>query len=411
MLVHKKGNNDQPKQRGLIVFLISIVISLFLLELGTRVYFAVKMHPRILLYGMRRGKVMYRTVNREELYLPGRWDRRVATEDKVKDFRRTETGIYSKYYPYQEMAIPHHSLSHGRKLPVKINNVGFRGEDFTKSKPDNVIRVITLGASSTFGYFDRDDETYPYYLQKYLNERLVEQDPSSPQSFQVLNFGIPHLNSGNIYALFMAEALDFDPDVVTFYEGVNDTRQLTRKLSQRLVLNLAKVSLFLRFVVHTVAEKLESFSAADVQTHSQGKAETFVSNVSRIAEVCNQRGIHFIVVSQQAKSRMFSGKEIDRVSYEQEVNLIRQELTSGKRIRLDAMQLMIHAEINDHLRKWVETNQIPFVDMIKRMSEAKKRHTLASWVHLYPEGNRFLAAELGQEIMAQVYSSKENRNH
>lgn len=405
--MHKQGNHDQPKQRGLIVFLISIVISLFLLELGTRVFFAFKMHPRILLYGMRRGDVMFRTVNRGELHLPGRWDHKVATEDTVKDFRTTRTGMYSKYHPYQKMTIPHR----GQKFPVKINNVGFRGEDVTKSKPDNVIRVINLGASSTFGYHDRDDETYPYYLQKYLNERLVETDPSSPMSFQVLNFGIPHLNSGNIYALFMAEALDFDPDVVTFYEGVNDTRQLTRNLSQRLVLNLAKVSLFLRFVQHTVAAKLESFSAVDVQTHAQGKAETFVSNVSRIAEVCNQRGIYFIVVSQQAKSRMFSEKEIDRVSYEQEVNLIRQELASGKRIRLDAMQLLIHAEINEHLRQWVETNQMSFVDMIKRMDEEKKRHTLASWVHLYPEGNRFLAAGLGQEIMAQVYSSKENRTH
>ena len=397
----KSEKTKKTKRRRLVLVLISFLFSVFLVELGTRIFFAVEVHPRLLLYGMQGGDVMNRAIKSDGI-IARRWDRIVATEDKVKASRETEVGSYSKYHPHQAMTMN----DFGKKLPVRINNHGYRGEDFTESHPDNVIRVINLGASSTFGYHDKDDETYPVYLQTYLNERLAEQDPGSQRSVQVLNLGIPHLNSAHIYAQFMAEVLDLDPDVVTFYEGVNDTRLIKRSFFQRFLLDLADYSLFLRFVQHTIADRLESFSATDVEAHAAGKAEGFVENVSRIADVCKQRGIHFIAISQQAKSRMFSEENIDEASYEQEVDLFREQLVNGKRVYLDGLQLLIHAEINEHLRKWAKSNKVPFVDMVRRMDEAKKRHTLATWVHLYPEGNRFLAAGLAKEIMAQLNSPK-----
>ncbi len=383
-----------PTRRGLIVLSFSVVVALLFVELGTRVIFACKVHPRILLYGIRGGGSLYQVVNRGRLSVPDRWDLVVATEDADKDSRTTHAGTYSKYHPRQEMTLPHR----GEQLPVRINNAGFRGQDVTRSKPDNVIRVLTLGASSTFGYGNRDDETYPYYLQQYLNERAAKA--ASRRSFEVLNLGIPHLDSSNIYALFMAEALGFAPDVVTFYEGFNDTRQLERNRVEVLALNLAELSLFLRFLQHAAAARLESFSAADVEAHSKGKAEAFVDNVSRIARACSEEGIVFVVVSQPAKSYRFSEEEIDQTTYGQEVEILRQELAHGQRVHLDGLQLLIHAEINEHLRQWAETSQTPLVDMIELMDAKKKRHTLASWVHLYPEGNRFLAAELGEAILA-----------
>src|SRR5256885_1093006 len=38
----------------------------------------------------------------------------------------------------------------------------------------------------------------------------------------VVNAGIPHSTSANILAMLRAEILDYDPDVVTFYEVFND---------------------------------------------------------------------------------------------------------------------------------------------------------------------------------------------
>jgi hypothetical protein len=53
---------------------------------------------------------------------------------------------------------------------VTINSRGFRGKEFSDEKKPGVIRVITLGESSTFGLHARDDETYPYDLEHFLNK-------------------------------------------------------------------------------------------------------------------------------------------------------------------------------------------------------------------------------------------------
>ena len=94
---------------------------------------------------------------------------------------------------------------------------GFAVEKFDETKKPGVTRIITLGSSSTFGYYDRDNETYPYYLEQILNKAL-----RSTGRFEVINLGIPHLRSEEILSLFQAEAIPLRPDVVTFYEGVND---------------------------------------------------------------------------------------------------------------------------------------------------------------------------------------------
>ncbi len=68
---------------------------------------------------------------------------------------------------------------------VGINEQGFRGRNFGPKSP-GVVRVVTLGASSTFGFYNRDHETYPHQLEQVLNERC------DSQHFEVLNLGIPH---------------------------------------------------------------------------------------------------------------------------------------------------------------------------------------------------------------------------
>ena len=56
---------------------------------------------------------------------------------------------------------------------ASINSQGFRGPDFKIAKPEGVFRVMCLGESSTFGYHNRDDETYPFILGRlFVQENL-----------------------------------------------------------------------------------------------------------------------------------------------------------------------------------------------------------------------------------------------
>src|SRR5262249_40456783 len=123
---------------------------------------------------------------------------------------------YSKYSPHEERYT--YDADTGEVFRVTINGRGFRGADFADAKPPGTVRIVTLGASSTFGYHDPDDGTYPAIL-----ERMLAEPCRGRARYQVINLAIPHLMSAEILSLFLAEAVSLEPDVVTFYEGMNDS--------------------------------------------------------------------------------------------------------------------------------------------------------------------------------------------
>jgi len=109
-----------------------------------------------------------------------------------------------------------------------------------------------------------------------------------------------------------------------------------------------------------------------VRRHTAGKADAFIENIAEISAACRERGIRFVVVSQPLRSRMFSREEIDDISYQQEVDIIRRRLASGHKIRLDRLHLLIHADIDKQLRHWARTNGVLYLDLVRRMDEAGK---------------------------------------
>lgn len=190
-------------------------LTLLLMERTVRAFFATRVGNRIFLYG---------TPWFRQLRIPAPEQSVQIHRNKVGDYQPYapyRAGTYSKYFPYETKVSD--SPDHHEVYPVRINNHGFRGKDFAIEKSPGTLRVLTLGSSSTFGYHDRDDETYPYYLEQLLNE-----SPWDGMRFEVINFGIPHATSDNIVAMFLAEGVQLDPDVVTLYEGANDSAVLER---------------------------------------------------------------------------------------------------------------------------------------------------------------------------------------
>lgn len=362
-------------------------LTLILFETVARVGTAVKLGPSVMLYGTRyaRGMTEHQT-----------WDQAADIQDKEALVLGEGEASYAKYRASRPKTVPLHG---GGSAIARINNHGFRGADFTAKKPLGVLRVVALGASSTFGYFDRDEETYPAYLQGYLSGAMGAEALDGISSVEVLNFGIPHLESDQIRALFMAEALAVDPDVVTFYEGVNDTRRLVRSLHERAFNWMASKSLLLRWVQLTLWDRFESFDASDVVEHTAGKADFFVGNIAAIAEQCRQRGIRFIAVSQQATSRSLTREQLRSTSYAAEESFIRERLESTGRLSGLELVFLIHFDLNRGLRAWAEEQGELYVDGVKLFDELNKRDALVSWVHLSPHGNQMLAAAIGAKII------------
>src|SRR5438128_8121060 len=93
--------------------------------------------------------------------------------------------MYDGYFKFPPSRTLHQYGLFRESTPIRINNRGFRGPDFAPKKTQSAFRVVCMGGSSTFGFYDRDAHTYPALLETSLRDALPGL------SIDVVNAGIP----------------------------------------------------------------------------------------------------------------------------------------------------------------------------------------------------------------------------
>jgi len=387
------GSKGKRSLRGKILFsLYMIVVIVLVPEITLRIFYATKLGPRMLLYGTashRRhlGIDLWSDLDRLQHFV------KVENEFDTVEKHGNQRQGYSKYFPNEVKY--HEDVDTGEMFVVGINEQGFRGEDFEISKEQGVVRIVTLGASSTFGFYNRDNETYPYQLEKMLNERCKSR------RFEVINLGIPHSTSDQILAIFMAEALPLEPDIVTFYEGRNDSQLGGRQWLPMPY--LAGRLLTVRLIGFLMSSQKSVLTANEIEQIADRRSDLFLGNVERIAEECHRRNILFIPATEQASSNSVFGakrevrERLKGVTMAEEVRDIRSRLESDRPITRYEAMLLIHSHIQNELRNWAHQKDLPLVDTLKRLDQ--DRHHLLTWVHLNRKGNAIVANALADEIL------------
>lgn len=376
-----------------------------------RSYYAAKVGAIVLLYGVVDSP-------HDVLFDPKgvmlRWDQKHANTA----FHGNIFDNYSKYFPNQNRI---HPDQFGKTIAATINSSGFRGRDFEKMKKPGVIRVVTLGASSTFGFRTRDDQTYPYYLEEDLNRslpltnsaNLVTPSGKRISRYEVINLGIPHLESDQILSLFLAEAVPLDPDIVTFYEGYNDAANGVRDSdAMGRIKRVPFVTTTFRGLRHrlltvaVIANKVfgHQYAAPDAPVNgfegeSRSKEEKFMRNLEAIYRECQKRHYLFIVANQQVKSLHVDREHICGVTYAQEASLLRNKLSTTGAVLVMEKYFLIHSDLMDAEREWARTNNVPFVDVIDTMD--RNRQCLIDYMHLNAQGNQIVAKALSDRILAR----------
>ena len=123
---------------------------------------------------------------------------------------------------------------------VRINSLGYRGEDFLAHKPSGEFRVLTVGDSFTYGDFVDNDETLPARLELGLR-RLCG-------AVTVINGGVGGTTLLTHQAI-VDRALHLDPDLVLLIFSENDIGDLADPMLLSLAENRRRKSRFpLRFV-------------------------------------------------------------------------------------------------------------------------------------------------------------------
>jgi lysophospholipase L1-like esterase len=373
-------------------------------EVAFRLFMGIQLGPRAMLYGT--------PLFRQEISVAKQRDAEWRGERTAASKRDVRAG-YSKYFPHE---VKTDVNDKGERLSYELNSNGFRGGNYEIAKAPGVIRIVTLGASSTFGLGSRDNETYPSLLQDRLNSQC-----QSGLKYEVINLGIPHLNSQMIRELYIAEALPLAPDIVTFYEGYNDTASVPGALSVENIRNAARSGGFIAEVYRTlipIYRNIREWSMAlllidnavqgsqrstpeQVAAYrSEARVNEFLSNLRAIRDEARKHGSKFIVISQQSKSYLIPREAIHGVTFAQEQRQIEQKLAAEGTITLQELFFLAHTDLMEGLRNWARTEQVPLVDGLALLDD--RRDLLFTWVHLTPEGNAVIAMALAEQILRET---------
>jgi hypothetical protein len=96
----------------------------------------------------------------------------------------------------------------GRFKKWRLNSFGFRSPEMTRSPAARCTRVMVLGASESFGFYESEDHEYPAQLQTIL---------SRSGCFETVNAAVVGLTVPGITHLWNHWASGFEPEMVIIY--------------------------------------------------------------------------------------------------------------------------------------------------------------------------------------------------
>ncbi len=317
---------------------------------------------------------------------------------------------YFKFHPNQ---VVNEYGMFAKPTPIRINNMGFRGQDFDATKDKNTFRIICLGGSSTFGFFDRDDFTYPALLQERFDEDGRTQ-------VEVINTGVPHAKLDNLVGMLRGELLGYDPDLITLYTGFNDAsyyldanvmQRTARWVHGHFATYVALKNVLDAVGGPTLHSKWRGFgksaSHEAITTQVRLHREKFHSNIMEILSLADQAGVQVVFILQPVdlidRRKHRHGTHDKVVPYWDEVASIRQKYDEAQPLAHSEVSLLVHSGFMEILRTLSAEKQLILVDNIA-IVDANPSY-FASYVHLTEEANASLADALYERIEPTVNGS------
>jgi lysophospholipase L1-like esterase len=98
------------------------------------------------------------------------------------------------------------------------NALGYRGDEIIQPKPPGEFRILCIGGSTT--YTTRVDD----YHQSYPDQMEQELIKRGYTNVNVINAGVPGWDTWNMVIDFELRGLDLNPDLIIYYEAVNDVK-------------------------------------------------------------------------------------------------------------------------------------------------------------------------------------------
>lgn len=263
--------------------------------------------------------------------------------------------------------------------PVLINSHGTRGREFNAEKPENTLRIISLGDSRTFGWGLSEDETYSGLLEGHIREYLGDSG-----EVEVINAGVNGWSYSQLMLYLKEVALKYDPDIVIVGEAnlwtqfsESSSEEFIKDMMVRVWLkNILRRSAVYHYVVEVKLKRFydkykKNFIPVDPETDTnfeQEKADNpdayFKSQIAGIVNMLTTHGIKGVLLF---------------------IPFDKEDLTLSK---FNNTLLRMKRELSREM-------DVPFVDVSDAFLQS--RETLyfeGDAVHPNAEGNRILAYEI-----------------
>lgn len=201
---------------------------------------------------------------------------------------------------------------------INTNSHGFRGPEILKEKPENTFRIFVIGGSTAFGWGSTSDSTtIPGFLQKKFD------DANLNFKVEVINAGVPGVDSYLETIYIKHELLDFQPDLFIIYTGRNDVRlneikrenyrfdkleidtKLEKSFFDEINYSFRKLTLYLKaplvieqFVKDTFYGDLYSSTKLVLQDDLNGIVSDWKKRWSIVCKVGQEKGFDTLIVLQ-----------------------------------------------------------------------------------------------------------------
>ena len=142
---------------------------------------------------------------------------------RIDDWIRFGTPPFSRFISQGDLMVRDSLGAHGRPNSQfqkwRLNNLGMRGSDVSPRPVAGTVRLVTLGASETFGLYESDGREYPRQLEDSLRVAIARGCPagSGARNVEVLNAALPGMSLPTVAQDVRLRVAAVEPDVVVLY--------------------------------------------------------------------------------------------------------------------------------------------------------------------------------------------------
>lgn len=271
------------------------------------------------------------------------------------------------------------------RKPVRINQHGTRGDEFTTDKPSDTIRILSLGDSRTFGWGLEDSETYSARLQQLFQNEFEER-----KKVEVINAGVNAWSFMQMYVYLREHGIRFSPDIVILADAnfwtqfsEHSSPEFLKTFLQRVWLKnfMRRFAIYHYFIEIQLREYYErhrsKFIPVDPGQDSLFKEEQqddpdklFAKAIEDICLLSKQNGIHPILINLPVEGDW------------------------------DLTETPVPLRIKQQVAEKLNVSLIDMTESIKSHNENVYLH--ADPVHFNSEGNKLIAINLFEYLKTPV---------